>query len=152
MSTHLPGFQSFFKVFARAALTTHELEWLEPWGKLAELELKSWARLCWEHKLYKLQCIHSSGVECYSDLCTSSARFKIKQTRVARALGQTRRARAEMFKLWACLCCDQKRNTEHLTHIINIHNCLSLSCLLYNLQCIHLTLSVILTFVRRQHV
>ena len=24
----------------RAALTTHELEWLEPWGKLAELELK----------------------------------------------------------------------------------------------------------------
>ena len=22
----------------RAALTTHELEWLEPWGKLAELE------------------------------------------------------------------------------------------------------------------
>ena len=29
------------------------------------------------------------------------------------------------------------RNTEHPTHIINIHNCLSLSCLLYNLQCIH---------------
>ena len=24
----------------RAALTTHDLEWLEPWGKLAELELK----------------------------------------------------------------------------------------------------------------
>ena len=24
----------------RAALTTHELEWLEPFGKLAELELK----------------------------------------------------------------------------------------------------------------
>ena len=24
----------------RAALTTHKLEWLEPWGKLAELELK----------------------------------------------------------------------------------------------------------------
>ena len=24
----------------RAAFTTHELEWLEPWGKLAELELK----------------------------------------------------------------------------------------------------------------
>ena len=24
----------------RAALTTHELEWLEPWGILAELELK----------------------------------------------------------------------------------------------------------------
>ena len=23
----------------RAALTTHELEWLEPWSKLAELEL-----------------------------------------------------------------------------------------------------------------
>ena len=62
----------------RAALTvtTHELEWLEPWGKFAELELKCW---CWEHK----------------------------------------------------------RNTEHLTHIINIHNCLSLSCLLFNLQCMH---------------
>ena len=26
--------------FDRAALTTHELEWLELWGKLAELELK----------------------------------------------------------------------------------------------------------------
>ena len=26
--------------YIRAALTTHELEWLEPWGKLAELELK----------------------------------------------------------------------------------------------------------------
>ena len=25
---------------SRAALTTHELEWLEPWGILAELELK----------------------------------------------------------------------------------------------------------------
>ena len=25
---------------SRAALTTHEHEWLEPWGKLAELELK----------------------------------------------------------------------------------------------------------------
>ena len=25
---------------SRAALTTHELEWLEPWSKLAELELK----------------------------------------------------------------------------------------------------------------
>ena len=24
----------------RAALTTHKLEWLEHWGKLAELELK----------------------------------------------------------------------------------------------------------------
>ena len=24
----------------RAALTTHELEWLEPWAKLAELELE----------------------------------------------------------------------------------------------------------------
>ena len=24
----------------RAALTTHKFEWLEPWGKLAELELK----------------------------------------------------------------------------------------------------------------
>ena len=29
-----------FKVQTRAALTTHELEWLEPWDKLAELELK----------------------------------------------------------------------------------------------------------------
>ena len=27
-------------LWSRAALTTHELEWLEPWGKLAELELK----------------------------------------------------------------------------------------------------------------
>ena len=26
--------------WSRAALTTHELEWLEPLGKLAELELK----------------------------------------------------------------------------------------------------------------
>ena len=26
--------------FTRAALTTHELEWLEPWSKLAELELE----------------------------------------------------------------------------------------------------------------
>ena len=25
---------------SRAALTTHELEWLEPWGKLTKLELK----------------------------------------------------------------------------------------------------------------
>ena len=25
---------------SRAALTTHELDWLEPWGKLSELELK----------------------------------------------------------------------------------------------------------------
>ena len=24
----------------RAALTTHKLEWLEPWAKLAELELE----------------------------------------------------------------------------------------------------------------
>ena len=29
-----------------AALTTHKLEWLEPWGKLAELELK-----CSNHEL-----------------------------------------------------------------------------------------------------
>ena len=27
-------------IIIRAALTTHGLEWLEPWGKLAELELK----------------------------------------------------------------------------------------------------------------
>ena len=27
-------------IMVRAALTTHKLEWLEPWGKLAELELK----------------------------------------------------------------------------------------------------------------
>ena len=47
-----------------------------------------------------------------------------------------------------------KRNTKHLTHIINIHNCLSLSCPLYNLQCICIqaVLSVILTFVPRQNV
>ena len=50
---------------------------------------------------------------------------------------ETRGARAEMFKSWARLCCEHKRNTEHLTHIINIHNCLSLSCLPYNLQSIH---------------
>ena len=30
----------FISAIHRAALTTHELEWLEPWGKLAELELK----------------------------------------------------------------------------------------------------------------
>ena len=41
------GLKSFYTdleqmiyVKSRAALTTHELEWLEPWGKLAELELK----------------------------------------------------------------------------------------------------------------
>ena len=65
-------------IINRAALTTHELEWLEPWDKLAE-------------------------------------------------------ARAEMFKSWARLCWEHKRNTVHLTHIINIHNCLSLSCLLWKL-------------------
>ena len=27
-------------IYTRAALTTHELEWLEHWGKLAELEPK----------------------------------------------------------------------------------------------------------------
>ena len=27
-------------ILTRAALTTHKLEWLEPWSKLAELELK----------------------------------------------------------------------------------------------------------------
>ena len=27
-------------IYIRAALTTHELEWLEHWSKLAELELK----------------------------------------------------------------------------------------------------------------
>ena len=27
-------------IMIRAALATHELEWLEPWSKLAELELK----------------------------------------------------------------------------------------------------------------
>ena len=30
----------FKNISIRAALTTHELEWLEPWSKLAELELK----------------------------------------------------------------------------------------------------------------
>ena len=29
-----------FNTLLRAALTTNELEWLEPWRKLAELELK----------------------------------------------------------------------------------------------------------------
>ena len=33
--------------------------------------------LSWSCLLYNLQCIHSISVECYSDLCTSSARFKI---------------------------------------------------------------------------
>ena len=30
----------YIYIYIRAALTTHKLEWLEPWGKLAELELK----------------------------------------------------------------------------------------------------------------
>ena len=29
--------------------------------------------------LYNIQCIHSSGVECYTDLCTSSARLKLNK-------------------------------------------------------------------------
>ena len=32
--------KKLIKESSRAALTTHELELLEPWGKLAELELK----------------------------------------------------------------------------------------------------------------
>ena len=32
--------REFDRVIRRAALTTHELEWLDPSGKLAELELK----------------------------------------------------------------------------------------------------------------
>ena len=52
-------------------------------------------------------------------------------------MGHTRRARAKMFKSWARLCREHKHNTEHLTHIISILNCLSLSFLLNNLQCIH---------------
>ena len=49
-SMRLAGIQVFSSVFIvysfslyihpRAALTTHKFEWLEPWGKLAELELK----------------------------------------------------------------------------------------------------------------
>ena len=88
-------------LICRAALTTHELEWLEPWGKLAELELKCSNReliyvgntnvtehltniinihncLSLSCFLYNHQCIHSSSVECYSDLCASSVRFIIK--------------------------------------------------------------------------
>ena len=38
--------RKYLCVLVRAALTTHELEWLEPWGKLAELELK-----CSNHEL-----------------------------------------------------------------------------------------------------
>ena len=38
--TTVPGGLEFL-VEPRAALTTHELEWLEPWSKLPELELKS---------------------------------------------------------------------------------------------------------------
>ena len=34
------GEKKIRNILTRAALTTHELEWLEPWGKLAELELK----------------------------------------------------------------------------------------------------------------
>ena len=30
----------YIYIYIRAALTTHELEWLKHWGKLAELELK----------------------------------------------------------------------------------------------------------------
>ena len=30
----------YIYIYIGAALTTHELEWLEPWPKLAELELK----------------------------------------------------------------------------------------------------------------
>ena len=30
----------YIYIYIRAALNTHELEWLEPWSKLAELELK----------------------------------------------------------------------------------------------------------------
>ena len=38
---NLPELESSGKfLYTRAALTTHKLEWLEPWGKLAELELK----------------------------------------------------------------------------------------------------------------
>ena len=43
-------------------------------------------------------------------------------------------------------------NTEHLTHIINIHNCLSLSCLLISNVYNQAVWSVILTIVPRQHV
>ena len=31
---------TYIYIYIRAALNTHELEWLEPWSKLAELELK----------------------------------------------------------------------------------------------------------------
>ena len=40
MCTNMTGFTQFSIILARAALTTHKLEWLEPWSKLAELELK----------------------------------------------------------------------------------------------------------------
>ena len=32
--------QTCLPSYIGAALTTHELEWLKPWGKLAELDLK----------------------------------------------------------------------------------------------------------------
>ena len=96
------NYQAPSKGILRAALITHELEWLEPWAKLAELELKCSNRelvyvgntnvtqhlthiikihncLSRSCLLYNLQCIHSSGVECYSDLCTSSACFKLNK-------------------------------------------------------------------------
>ena len=88
----------------RAALTTHKLEWLEPWGKLAELELK-----CSNRELvYIYIYIENANV-------TQSTQHKL------------------------------------LTYV---HNCLSLSCLFNNLQCIYIQAvsSVILTFVPRQHV
>ena len=75
----------------RAALTSHNLEWLEQWGRLAELELKWSTCLCWKHN----------------------------------------------------------RNTEHLTHLLMTAY---RRRLVYNLQCIQTVLSVILTFVPRQHI
>ena len=68
---------------------------------------------------------------------------------MARALGQTSRARVEVFKSWACLCWEHKRNTEHLTHITAYRGHVFFTISNVYIQAV---LSVILTFVPRQHV
>ena len=65
------------------------------------------------------------------------------KTWVARALGQIGRPWAEVVNLWACLCWAYNSPS---------YNCLLLSCLVYNHQCIQAFLSVILTFIPFQHI
>ena len=52
VSTYL-SIYTYTYIYIRAALTTHELEWLEPWRKLAELELK-----CSNRELVDVENIH----------------------------------------------------------------------------------------------